>query len=286
MEYKVERARKEDAFALFNLAYACLKEAGFSPLSGGLGKEVNPSAAERACREGRVRVIRQGEELAAAITLTGRGAEDLFAAPEYRGECEKILLKAAEDELAARGAEEMTLRTHIPSPLYLECGYRLVRRKRVMDGGRAVSVTEERKKRLAPYAEEGGCAVIIRHASGQYLLMKRAKGRICAGKYECSLSGDRREGEGEEECAARLLYEYAGLKGELKKLGEQDKTAVYLHETSRARGDIVLNAGYSVFKWAKRESVLRSKTPLLRKIREYLLVKKRRAGAEKYSSAK
>lgn len=38
MAYKIETAAADDAFGIFNLAYACLTEAGFSPLRAERGR--------------------------------------------------------------------------------------------------------------------------------------------------------------------------------------------------------------------------------------------------------
>ena len=263
MAYKIETAAADDAFGIFNLAYACLTEAGFSPLSGGTGKEINPTAIERACRSGRVRIIRECGEAVAAITLTEKGAENLFVSPSYRGRgMGGALLEAAEKELAAAGCEESTLVTRLPDGFYGRRGYFLVRRKKVLQGDTVAAVTEERKKSLLPvfggYDAAGEpcgegkygleCRVAVKRRDGEYLLMKRAAGRRYAGAYECTAGGGAKPGERAEDCAARILRE--------------------------SRGDILLPRGkYTAFRWTARQNVLRSKTPLLTRVRKYLLLR-------------
>lgn len=293
MAYKIETAAADDAFGIFNLAYACLTEAGFSPLSGGAGKEINPNAIERACRSGRVRIIRECGEAVAAITLTEKGAENLFVSPSYRGRgMGGALLEAAEKELAAAGCEEFTLVTRLPDGFYRRRGYFLVRRKKVLQGDTVAAVTEERKKSLLPvfggYDAAGEpcgegkygleCRVAVRRRDGEYLLMKRAAGRRYAGAYECTAGGGAKPGERAEDCAARILRESTGLTGELFLLGrevtEDTVEMQYLFIADCGRGDILLPRGkYTAFRWTARQNVLRSKTPLLTRVRKYLLLR-------------
>ena len=108
--------------------------------------------------------------------------------------------------------------------------------------------------------------------------MKRAAGRRYAGAYECTAGGGAKPGERAEDCAARILRESTGLTGELFLLGrevtEDTVEMQYLFIADCGRGDILLPRGkYTAFRWTARQNVLRSKTPLLTRVRKYLLLR-------------
>lgn len=76
------------------------------------------------------------------------------------------------------------------------------------------------------------CEVIVRHADGDYLVMKRDLSKqTYAGYYEATAGGSALKGENKLECAIRELYEETGIVAEkLEQLGrfvDENKRAIY-----------------------------------------------------------
>ena len=91
------------------------------------------------------------------------------------------------------------------------------------------------------------CCVLVRHADGTYLLMKRAAGKeTWPGVYEASAGGSALKGETGEQAARRELYEETGIRaGRLTRLyARKGPHTMYEGVLCRRNGGLPLgNAG-------------------------------------------
>ncbi len=108
------------------------------------------------------------------------------------------------------------------------------------------------------------CGILVKHADGDYLLMKRALSKPSyPGYYEASLGGAVQKGETLLEGAKRELFEESGIIAE--KLTPyyvaRDKNSLYgafLCETDWPKEQITLQAGETMgYLWVSHEEVIR-----------------------------
>ena len=108
------------------------------------------------------------------------------------------------------------------------------------------------------------CGILVKHADGDYLLMKRALSKPSyPGYYEASLGGAVQKGETLLEGAKRELFEESGIIAE--KLTPyyvaRDKNSLYgafLCETDWPKDQITLQAGETMgYLWVSREEAIR-----------------------------
>lgn len=107
------------------------------------------------------------------------------------------------------------------------------------------------------------CCVLVRHADGTFLLMKRAAGKeTWPGMYEASAGGSALKGETGEQAARRELYEETGIRAQrLTKLyarkGPHTLYEGFLCEVDGAKDEIVLQPGETEgYRWAARDELL------------------------------
>ena len=127
--------------------------------------------------------------------------------------------------------------------------------------------------------------VLVRREDGKYLLMKRAKGKHFAGKWEATAGGNALKGESALKAARRVLREKTGLivrsLTELGRERNEEKRTIcvqYLCSVSGKRAVKLQRGETCAFKWTTHANVLRSKNPLLSRLRPYILKKKRKRG--------
>ena len=128
--------------------------------------------------------------------------------------------------------------------------------------------------------------VLVRREDGKYLLMKRAKGKHFAGKWEATAGGNALKGEGALKAARRALREKTELivraLTELGRERSEEKRTIcvqYLCAVSGKRAVKLRRGATCAFKWTAHANVLRSKNPLLSRLRPYILKKKRKKGS-------
>ena len=108
------------------------------------------------------------------------------------------------------------------------------------------------------------CDVIVKHADGTFLLMRRAPGKHLAGCWEASAGGSALVGETPLECAKRELREETGIVAEemteLARLTEHSCHMIcvsFYCEVDIPKDSIVLQDGETVdYKWATKEEIL------------------------------
>ena len=109
------------------------------------------------------------------------------------------------------------------------------------------------------------CDVIVKHADGTYLLMRRDPRKTYGGMWEATAGGSALMGESPEECARRELFEETGIKADAllmvgKVVSADTIYCEYFCETDCEKGSVVLQAGETdAFKWASREELLSMK---------------------------
>lgn len=109
------------------------------------------------------------------------------------------------------------------------------------------------------------CDVIVRHADGTYLLMRRDPQKHYGGMWEATAGGSALAGETPLECAIRELREETGIISTgLAEVGTAvNKDTIYvefLGVTDWAKDAVTLQAGETVdFKWVSREELLQMK---------------------------
>lgn len=108
------------------------------------------------------------------------------------------------------------------------------------------------------------CEVIVRHADGDYLLMKRDPSKqTYAGYYEATAGGSALKGENKLECAKRELYEETGLSvgkfEQLSRIVDKIKRAIYFVffcETGCDKSSVRLQKGETCdYKWVNAEEL-------------------------------
>ncbi len=106
--------------------------------------------------------------------------------------------------------------------------------------------------------------ILVRHADGEYLLMRRSPEKVFGGMWEASAGGSVLQGESAEQGAMRELFEETGVRAEkLISLGNlvSDRYpsiyADYLCVTDCAKDSIVLQAGETdAYRWVSRDALL------------------------------
>ncbi|MBR5342305.1 MAG: NUDIX hydrolase [Oscillospiraceae bacterium] len=107
------------------------------------------------------------------------------------------------------------------------------------------------------------CDVLVRHADGDYLLMRRDARKHFGGMWEATAGGSALRGESPLDCARRELREETGIEaGELVEVGRVlGETAIYVEflcRTDCAKDSVVLQEGEtSAYRWAGRDELLR-----------------------------
>ena len=108
------------------------------------------------------------------------------------------------------------------------------------------------------------CDIIVKHADGTYLLMKRDPRKIYGGMWEATAGGSALEGETPLGCAIRELREETGIISEdLVEVGmvtDEGAHAIYVEflcVTDWEKEKITLQEGETVaFQWVSREELL------------------------------
>lgn len=109
------------------------------------------------------------------------------------------------------------------------------------------------------------CDVIVRHADGTYLLMRRDPRKHFGGMWEATAGGSALRGEAPLPCAMRELWEETGIRtGRLTEVGRvrsHDTIYVeYLCETDCDKDAVALQPGETVaWRWVSREELLAMK---------------------------
>ena len=107
------------------------------------------------------------------------------------------------------------------------------------------------------------CEVIVRHADGSYLLMRRAPEKIHGGLWEATAGGSALQGENALECAVRELREETGILADhLTEIGRvrQDRNRTlyveYLCITNCDKNSVTFQEGEtSAYRWVSREEL-------------------------------
>lgn len=108
------------------------------------------------------------------------------------------------------------------------------------------------------------CDILVRHADGTYLLMKRDLRKVYGGLWEATAGGSALAGETPLECALRELREETGIAAasltEVGRVSAPDERAVYVEflcETDWDKGAVTLQEGETVdFRWVSRDELL------------------------------
>jgi len=108
------------------------------------------------------------------------------------------------------------------------------------------------------------CDVLVRHADGTYLLMKRDPRKVCGGLWEATAGGSALAGETPPECAVRELREETGIAAanltEVGRVTDEEARAIYVEflcETDWDKDAITLQEGETVaFRWVGRDELL------------------------------
>ncbi len=108
------------------------------------------------------------------------------------------------------------------------------------------------------------CDVLVRHADGTYLLMKRDPRKVYGGLWEATAGGSALVGETPLECATRELREETGIAAanlaEVGRVADREAHAIYVEflcVTDWDKGAITLQEGETVaFRWVGREELL------------------------------
>ena len=107
------------------------------------------------------------------------------------------------------------------------------------------------------------CEVIVRHADGSYLLMRRAPEKPHGGMWEATAGGSALKGENALECAVRELREETGIVPDrLTEIGRvaQDRNRTlyveYLCITNCDKDSVTLQEGETdAWRWVSREDL-------------------------------
>ena len=111
------------------------------------------------------------------------------------------------------------------------------------------------------------CDIIVRHADGSYLLMKRDPNKHWGGMWEATAGGSALQGETPFDCAVRELREETGIITEsLRKVGRVVSArnraifVEFLCQTHWDKANITLQKGETCdFRWVSRETLLAMK---------------------------
>ena len=109
------------------------------------------------------------------------------------------------------------------------------------------------------------CEIIVKHADGTYLLMRRDKRKHLGGMWESTAGGSALQGEDPLICAIRELQEETGIvANELTEIGRvlhhghQTYYVDYLCNTDVDKGSIILQEGEtSAYKWVTYDELRR-----------------------------
>ena len=107
--------------------------------------------------------------------------------------------------------------------------------------------------------------VLVRHADGSYLLMRRDPGKKYGGMWEATAGGAALKGETPSECAERELREETGITasgllevGRIVSPEHRTLFAEFLCETDWKKDRVTLQKGETVdYRWVSREELLR-----------------------------
>ena len=120
------------------------------------------------------------------------------------------------------------------------------------------------------------CEVLVRHADGSYLLMRRDPRKHYGGLWEATAGGSALRGEAPLDCARRELREETGIRAEeLRELGRVRSADTHYVEflcvTDWPKDGVTLQEGETVaYRWVSRTE--------FRSLREEELVTKRMQG--------
>ncbi len=109
------------------------------------------------------------------------------------------------------------------------------------------------------------CDVIVRHADGSWLLMRRDERKRFGGMWEASAGGSALRGESPAECALRELREETGIRAdrltEVGRVRSRDTIYVeFLCVTDGAKDRIVLQDGETAaYRWVSRDELIAMK---------------------------
>ena len=106
------------------------------------------------------------------------------------------------------------------------------------------------------------CEVLVRHADGSYLLMRRDPRKHYGGLWEATAGGSALQGETPLDCARRELREETGIRAEeLRELGRVRSANThyveFLCETDWPKDRVTLQEGETVaYRWVSREELI------------------------------
>ena len=106
------------------------------------------------------------------------------------------------------------------------------------------------------------CEVLVRHADGSYLLMRRDPRKHYGGLWEATAGGSALQGEAPLDCARRELREETGIRAEeLQELGRVRSANTHYVEflcvTDWPKDGVTLQAGETVaYRWVSRTEFL------------------------------
>ena len=106
------------------------------------------------------------------------------------------------------------------------------------------------------------CEVLVRHADGSYLLMRRDLRKHYGGLWEATAGGSALQGEAPLDCARRELREETGIRAEeLRELGRVRSANThyveFLCETDWPKDRVTLQEGETVaYRWVSREELI------------------------------
>lgn len=110
------------------------------------------------------------------------------------------------------------------------------------------------------------CDILVRHADGSYLLMRRDPRKHYGGMWEASAGGSALRGETPLACALRELREETGIEAEgLTEVGRvcegHAHYVEFLCETDWPKSAVTLQAGETdAYRWVSREALLAMKS--------------------------
>ena len=106
------------------------------------------------------------------------------------------------------------------------------------------------------------CEVLVRHADGSYLLMRRDPRKHYGGLWEATAGGSALQGETPLDCARREFREETGIRAEeLRELGRVRSANThyveFLCETDWPKDRVTLQEGETVaYRWVSREELI------------------------------
>ena len=315
--FSCRRAAAKDLSELHKLLLDALAQAYggglFFASSQAFDKTLSFKKLQADCARGEVFILEERGEIRASLSLEGNRIYRFFALGAPIGEALDLLFEKAEEALVAKGCEECEAEVLLPAPeLFRRRAYLLSRDVTRRFQGEVVMRREIWRKTLSPRElwdaydkdlhkiecmtlargeiPEGvyhlTVHVLVRREDGKYLLMKRAKGKRFAGMWEATAGGNALKGESALKAARRALREKTGLivrsLTELGRERSEEKRTIcvqYLCAVSGKRAVKLRRGATCAFKWTAHANVLRSKNPLLSRLRPYILKKKRKSGS-------